>query len=72
VDVVDVFRVLEHVSSIFEETVRLGVKALWLQKGVRHDVTTRPHAKPPRPAWPVVQDLCIKVELCGLLGKNNR
>jgi uncharacterized protein len=34
VDVVDVFRRPEHVVSIVDDCIRLGVPALWLQEGV--------------------------------------
>jgi predicted CoA-binding protein len=36
-DIVDVFRASEHVPSIVESCIRLGVKNLWLQDGVVHE-----------------------------------
>lgn len=66
VDVVDVFRASEHVPPIAEAAVRLGAKALWLQKGVRHDEAA---CRAAEAGLAVVQDLCIKVEHYCLLGK---
>jgi uncharacterized protein len=66
VDLVDVFRASEHVPPIAEAAARLGAKALWLQKGVRHDEAARRAAEA---GLAVVQDLCIKVEHYCLLGK---
>jgi uncharacterized protein len=34
VDIVDVFRRSEHVAGIVDESIRLGLPALWLQDGV--------------------------------------
>ena len=37
VDVVDVFRRLEHALLIAEAAIEIGAKALWLQDGVIHE-----------------------------------
>lgn len=37
-DIVDVFRASEHVPAIVESCIKLGVKNLWLQEGVIHEV----------------------------------
>ncbi|MGC2047543.1 MAG: CoA-binding protein, partial [Gallionella sp.] len=33
-DIVDVFRVSEHVPAIVESCIKLGIRNLWLQEGV--------------------------------------
>jgi hypothetical protein len=37
IDLVDVFRASEHVPAIVNDTIRLGIKYLWLQDEVVHD-----------------------------------
>ncbi|NOU00141.1 MAG: CoA-binding protein [Gallionella sp.] len=37
-DIVDVFRASEHVPVIVESCIKLGIKNLWLQDGVIHEV----------------------------------
>lgn len=36
VDIVDIFRRAEHVPAIIESAIRIGVRAIWMQEGVRH------------------------------------
>src|SRR5208283_275436 len=38
IDLVDVFRASEHVSSIVDNVIRLGIPYLWLQDGVEDNV----------------------------------
>ena len=40
-DIVDVFRAAEHVPAIVESCIRLGVKNLWLQQGVIHEIAAQ-------------------------------
>jgi len=40
-DIVDVFRAAEHVPAIVESCIRLGIKKLWLQEGVIHEVAAQ-------------------------------
>jgi len=40
-DVVDVFRASEHVPAIVESCIKLGIKNLWLQEGVVHEVAAQ-------------------------------
>ena len=37
VDMVDVFRAVEHVPAIVNSCIKLGIKNLWLQDGVIHE-----------------------------------
>lgn len=37
VDIVEVFRAAEHVPSIVNSCINLGIKNLWLQEGVIHE-----------------------------------
>jgi len=58
-DLVDVFRNSDDVPPVVDEAIALGVPALWLQLGVRHDAAlTTAHAA----GRVVVQDRCLKVE----------
>jgi predicted CoA-binding protein len=36
-DIVEVFRASEHVPSIVDSCIKLGIKNLWLQDGVVHE-----------------------------------
>ena len=36
-DIVDVFRAPEHVPAIVDSCIKLGIRNLWLQKGVIHE-----------------------------------
>lgn len=40
-DIVDVFRAAEHVPAIVESCIKLGIKNLWLQEGVFHEVAAQ-------------------------------
>ena len=40
-DIVDVFRASEHVPAIVESCIKLGIKNLWLQEGVIHEVAAQ-------------------------------
>ncbi len=55
-DIVDVFRASEHVPSIVESCIRLGIRNLWLQEGVVNEPAALR-------AWEagitVVMDLCL-------------
>lgn len=66
VDLVDVFRRSQFVPPIAEGAVNIKAKALWLQRGVRHDQAAETAA---RAGLVVVQDLCLKIEHARLLGR---
>lgn len=36
-DIVDVFRAAEHVPSIVDECIRMGIRCIWLQQGIVHE-----------------------------------
>jgi predicted CoA-binding protein len=59
IDLVDVFRNSEEVPPVVEEAIALGLPALWLQLGVRHDAAV---AKAQAAGMVTVQDKCLKVE----------
>ncbi len=55
-DIVDVFRASEHVPSIVESCIRLGIKNLWLQEGVVNEAAA---LRATEAGMTVVMDLCI-------------
>jgi len=64
VDLVDVFRAPEHVPSIVESCINLGIKNLWLQDGVIHEKAA---SNARQAGINVVMDRCIArdyVQLC--------
>lgn len=36
-DIVDVFRAAEHVPSIVDECISMGIRRIWLQQGIVHE-----------------------------------
>ncbi len=62
-DMIDVFRKSDYVPSIVDEAIRLaaekGVRAVWMQIGVRHDGAA---AKAVAAGLDVVMDRCAKIE----------
>jgi hypothetical protein len=40
-DIVDVFRSSEHVPGIVASCIKLGIKRIWLQEGVIHEVAAQ-------------------------------
>lgn len=66
IDLVNVFRNSEDVPPIVAEAVRLGVPALWLQLGIRHDAAV---ARARAAGMQVVQDKCLMVEYRNRPGK---
>ncbi len=59
IDIVDVFRRLEHTPAIATESVRIGAKVLWLQVGIVSDEARRIAIEG---GMDVVMDLCLLVE----------
>ncbi len=58
-DVVDVFRMLDDLPSVLEETLDVGARTLWLQLGSWHeDVARRAEGL----GLSVVMDRCLKIE----------
>jgi predicted CoA-binding protein len=59
IDLVDVFRNSADVPPLVDEALALGLPALWLQLGVRHDEAA---GKARAAGLQVVQDHCLLVE----------
>lgn len=56
VDLVNVFRAAQHVGTVVDECLRLGLKRLWLQQGIINEE----QAQRARAAgMTVIMDLCI-------------
>lgn len=64
IDLVNVFRNSEDVPPVVEEAIALGLPALWLQLGIRHDDAI---AKAQAAGLLAVQDKCLKVEHARLM-----
>ena len=59
IDIVDIFRRSEYVSGIVESAIRVGARAVWMQKGVFHPAA----AECARQAGLfVIEDSCILKE----------
>ena len=65
VDVVDIFRRAEEVPAIVDDAIKIGAKAVWMQKGV----VSEEGASAARAAGlMVVMDECMECEVRGLVG----
>lgn len=65
-DMVSIFRRSEEAGAVADEAVRLGIKTIWMQLGVRDDVAAdRVRAAGHR----VVMDRCPKIEYGRLFGE---
>lgn len=59
IDIVDVFRRIEDMPEILEESIKIGAGAFWMQLGLRDEVL----AEVARSAGlTVIQDKCLKIE----------
>ena len=63
IDLVNVFRNSEDVPPVVDEAIALGLPAMWLQLGIRHDEAA---AKAQAAGLITVQDKCLKVEYARL------
>ncbi len=64
-DIVDVFRASQHVPSIVDSCIKLGIKNLWLQEGVVHEEAA---LRAQQAGITVVMDRCMfrdHEQLCG-------
>jgi predicted CoA-binding protein len=59
VDVVDIFRRSDAVPPIIEQAIEIGAKAVWMQKGVRHDQAAQ---QAEAAGLLVVMDRCMQEE----------
>jgi len=55
-DIVDVFRAPQHVPAIVESCISLGIRNLWLQEGVIHEVAAQ---RAQNAGITVVMDRCM-------------
>ena len=63
VDMVDVFRAIEHIPAITEEAIAIKTKALWLQFDLIDEISAQ---KARAAGLDVVMDRCTKVEAARL------
>ncbi|MEN3297689.1 MAG: uncharacterized protein V7642_6942 [Burkholderiales bacterium] len=59
IDMVDCFRRPEHIMSIVDEAIRIGVRCVWTQLGIVDDAAA---AKAQAAGLDVVMDKCLKIE----------
>ena len=65
-DVVNVFRLPQHIPGIVEEMIDLGLKNLWVQLGIRNPEAV---ARAEQAGIRVVMDRCILIEHRRLAGR---
>ena len=66
IDIVDVFRRPEYTPDVARAAVAAGVRALWLQLGIRNDEA---RAIAEEAGLIYVEDRCLKVDHARLLGR---
>ena len=64
-DLVDVFRRLEYLPAVLEDTIKVGAKVLWLQLGLWHEQVAHDGEAA---GLQVVMDRCLKVDHARLFG----
>lgn len=64
VDIVDVFRNVADVPTVLDEAIAVKAKSMWLQIGLRDDVSANRAVKS---GLQVVQNRCIKIDYKSLL-----
>jgi len=67
VDIVDVFRNVADVPTVLDESIAVKAKSMWLQLGLRDDVSANRAVKN---GLQVVQNRCLKIDYNSLLLKN--
>ena len=65
VDVVDIFRRAEEVPAIVEDAIKVGARAVWMQKGV---VSEEGESAARAAGLMVVMDECMECEVRGRVG----
>ncbi len=63
IDMVDVFRAVEHVPAITDDAIAIGAKALWLQFDIIDEASA---ARARAAGLEVVMDRCTKIEAARL------
>lgn len=59
IDLVDIFRLPEHVDEIVDQAIQKGAKAVWMQLGVINNAAAQ---KALQAGLEVVMDRCWKIE----------
>jgi len=59
IDIVDIFRLPEHVPQIVDAAIRVGARAVWMQEGIVHEQAA---AKARAAGLEVVMDRCMLKE----------
>ena len=59
IDIVDIFRRVEHIPAIVDEAIRVGAKVVWMQLGLAHEAAAE---KARAAGLEVVMNRCIMVE----------
>lgn len=67
VDLVDVFRNVADIPAVLDESIAVRAKTLWLQLGLRDDVSANRAVKN---GLNVIQNRCLKIDYNSLLLKN--
>ena len=65
VDVVNIFRPTDDVPAIIDQTIKKGIKVVWMQLGIRNEKAAH---KGTNAGLSIIQDSCIMVEHTVLLG----
>jgi predicted CoA-binding protein len=68
VDIVDVFRRIEHIPALVDDAITIKAKVVWMQLGLVHDEAAQ---KARDAGLEVVMDRCIKIEYARLFGGLN-
>ena len=68
VDIVNLFRKIEHVPPLVDEAIRIGAKVVWMQLGIVHEEAAQ---KARHAGLEVVMNRCIKIEYARLVGGLN-
>jgi predicted CoA-binding protein len=65
IEIVDVFRKVQDVPPIVDESIQIGAQVLWLQLGIRNDEAGQ---KAQEAGLEFVQDRCMKIEHARFFG----